>query len=100
MAGQKLCVITSSQDVQVVYKNSVSLTFDDYVRDMMLSFDMTPLSVEKMCQNPSANNALISPNPLNKPLAYLGEDFYRQQLYSGPKLEELQKTSCRTFINR
>lgn len=46
VAGQKLCVITSSQDVHAVYKNSSTLTFDDYIRDMMLSFGMTPLSVD------------------------------------------------------
>lgn len=92
MAGQNLCIITSSQDVQAVYKNSLSLTFDDYIRDMMLSFDMTPLAVDKMWQNPTAKSTLISPNPLNKCLVQLGEDFYRQQLYPGPKLEILQRT--------
>lgn len=92
VAGQRLCIITSSQDVQAVYKNTLSLTFDDYIRDMMLSFEMTPLAVDKMWQTPSAKSALISPNPLNKSLVQLGEDFYKQQLYPGPKLEILQKT--------
>ena len=35
---------------------------------------------------------MISPNPLHKTLAHLGEDFYRQQLYPGKELDILQKT--------
>lgn len=46
--GKKLCIITSSQDVQAAYKNSLSLMFDDYIRDMKLSFEMAPLAVDRM----------------------------------------------------
>ena len=91
VAGQKLCIITSSQDVQAVYKNSLSLTFDDYIRDMMLSFEMTPLAVDKMWQKPTPESTLIGSNSLNKSLVQRGEDFYRQQLHPGPKLEILQR---------
>lgn len=91
VAGRKLCIITSSQDVHSVYKNS-SLTFDDYVRDMMLSFGMTSFSVDKMWQKPNTSKTLISANPFNKPLALLGVEFYKQQLYPGPKLEIFQKS--------
>lgn len=45
-----------------------------------------------MWQTPSTTKALISPNPLNKSLVQLGEEFYRQQLYPGLRLEKLQKT--------
>ena len=58
----------------------------------MLSFDMTPLAVDKMWQKSTPKSTLISPNPLNKSLVQQGEDFYRQQLYPGPKLEILQRT--------
>lgn len=48
---------------------------------MMLLFEMTPLALDKMWHKPSAKTGLISPNPQNKCLVQLGEDFYRKQLY-------------------
>ena len=93
MAGERLYIITSPQDVSAVYKNTVSLTFDDYIRDMMYQFGGSEYAVQKMWQDPSKDGEgtkLLSPNPLHKNLARLGEDFYRQQLHPGTNLEYLQ----------
>lgn len=90
MAGERLYIITSPQDVSAVYKNIVSLTFDDYIRDMMYQFGGSEDAVQKMWQDPSKGTRLLSPNPLHKNLARLGEDFYRQQLHPGTNLENLQ----------
>lgn len=93
MAGERLYIITSPQDVSTVYKNIVSLTFDDYIRDMMYQFGGSDDGVKKMWQDPGKDGqglALLSPNPLHKNLARLGEDFYRQQLHPGTNLEVLQ----------
>ncbi len=90
MAGERLYIITSPQDVSVVYKNIVSLTFDEYIRDMMYQFGGSEYAVQKMWQDPAKSTALLSPNPFHKNLARLGEDFYRQQLHPGTNLEELQ----------
>ena len=93
MAGERLYIITSPQDVSAVYKNVVSLTFDDYIRDMMYQFGGSDDAVHKMWQNPDkegSGTALLSPNPFHKNMARLGEDLYRQQLYPGTHLEDLQ----------
>ncbi|KAL9608971.1 MAG: hypothetical protein Q9167_006222 [Letrouitia subvulpina] len=93
LAGERIYFITSPQDVSTTYKNIVSLTFDDYVRDMMYQFGGSEDGVSKMWQDPSKDGkgtTLLSPNPLHKCLARLGEDFYRQQLHPGKNLDELQ----------
>jgi hypothetical protein len=93
VAGERLYIISSPQDVSAVYKNIVSLTFDDYIRDMMYQFGGSEDAVQKMWQDPSGDGkgtALLSPNPFHKNLARLSEDFYRQQLHPGTNLEDLQ----------
>ena len=91
MAGQKLYVITSSQDAAAVYKNTTSLTFDDYIRDVMVSFGGTPSAVEKMWQVPGRGDTVpFSPNPAHKTLAHLCGDWYRHQLHPGRPLDILQ----------
>lgn len=58
----------------------------------MLSFGMSPSSVDKMWQKPSLTKTLISANPHDKSLVQLGEEFYRQQLYPGERLDTLQES--------
>ena len=75
-----------------MYKNTSSLTFDNYIRETMLGFGGSPYAIEKMWRIPGVNSpASINPNPAHKLLAHLCEDFYRQQLHPGDLLEELQK---------
>lgn len=93
LAGERLYVITSAQDVTTVYKNINSLTFDDYVQDMMYRFGGSKDAIKKMWRDPGTDDiGTANPdlNPFHKNLAKLGEDLYRQQLQPGTNLEELQ----------
>lgn len=94
--GTKIYVMTSSQDVAVVYRNIEQLTFDEYIRGMMLQFGATPAAVDKMWRKPTSSDFLSSndlqPNPLLKPLAHLSDGFNRQQLHPGERLDVLQNT--------
>lgn len=59
----------------------------------MYQFGGSEDAVHKMWQDPGKDGhgrALLSPNPVHKNLARLGEDFYRQQLHPGTNLETLQ----------
>ena len=73
-----------------MYKNIASLTSDEFIRDMMYQFGGSEDGIQKMWQDPSKGIRLLSPNPLHKSLARLGEYFYRQQLHPGINLENLQ----------
>lgn len=85
-------MLSSPQDAAAAYKNTVTLTFDDYIRDTMIAFGGSPAAVAKMWRIPGDNSpAAINTNPMHKTLAHLCEDFYRQQLHPGNNLDVLQK---------
>lgn len=59
----------------------------------MFQFGGSKDGIEKMWTKPHADGSgrvLLNPNPHQKCLAHLGEDFYRQQLYPGKILDDLQ----------
>lgn len=85
--------MTSSKDVSTVFKNTEQLTFDDYIKDLMLQFGTTPEAVDKMWQAPTNNNlnsTNLQPNPRLKSFVHLSDSLYRQQLHPGEKLNTLQ----------
>lgn len=86
-------MITSADDATLILKNIENLSFDEYIRDMMLQFGTSPASVEKMWKRPSADDNLdpnLTPNPSDKPLAHLTETIFRKQLHPGENLQKLQ----------
>ena len=58
----------------------------------MIAFGGSPAAVEKMWKVPGQGSSpvALNPNPTNKVLAHLCEDFYRQQLHPGRNLDVLQ----------
>ncbi|KAL9032977.1 MAG: hypothetical protein Q9180_006194 [Flavoplaca navasiana] len=84
--GQRLYIVTSPQDVSAIYKNTTTLTFDEFVRDMMLSFGASEEGVRKMWKSPRTGGTVGS---LHKVLAHAGEDYYRQQFHPGERLNDL-----------
>ena len=92
VAGTTIYIITSAGDATVVLKNIESLTFDEYVRDMMLRFGTGSAAVEAMWNhNPKTQpqNSKLTPNPLHKCLAHLQESIMKQQLLPGEKFQSL-----------
>ncbi len=62
--------MTSSNTASAVFKDTEHLTFDDYVRNMMLQFGATPEAVAKMWQMPTndrMNTPGLQPNPNRSP---------------------------------
>ncbi|KAL8726423.1 MAG: hypothetical protein Q9181_006052 [Wetmoreana brouardii] len=84
--SQRLYIITSPQDVSAIYKNTTTLTFDEFVRDMMLSFGVSEEGVRRMWESPRTVGNVGS---LHKVLAHAGEDYYRQQFHPGDCLDDL-----------
>ena len=57
----------------------------------MLSFGCSRASIDKLWLIPGHDSAVpLNPNPMQKPLVWLCEGFYRQQLYPGQQLDTLQ----------
>lgn len=84
VAGQTLYVVTSLEYVPAIYRNTSTLTFDDFVRDMMLSVGASEDGVQKMWESPRYDNS--GTQRLHKVLAHAGEDYYRQQFHPGDHL--------------
>ena len=92
VAGETLYVLTSPKDTTEAYKNTTSLSFDGFVRDLMLSCGGSPSGVDKMYQPPAKDgkgHVMIAPNPMHKCLANLTVDFHKQQLLPGDELDKL-----------
>ena len=68
-----------------IYKNTKTLTFDEYVRDVMKSIGISDDGIEKLWKPPTR----IRKDRLHKALAHAGEDYYREQLLPGPQLDIL-----------
>lgn len=79
-------VLTSPQDVTQVYRNTKSLTFYEYVQDVMRSLSVSEGGIEKLWQSSTARNAS---EHAKKCLAEAGEDFYREQFLPGQQLDVL-----------
>ena len=85
--------MTSAEDVNATNNNTTQLTFDPYMKDMMLSFGASPGAVDKMFEVPPKRRpeqSNLEPNPSQKPLAHLAEAMIRTQLHPGKHLDDLQ----------
>jgi cytochrome P450 len=94
VAGTTIYIITSANDAALVLKNVENLTFDEYIRDMMLRFGTSEAAVEAMWRHPSkdeAQNPKLIPNPMHKALSHLQESIMKWQLHPGAKLETLSE---------
>ncbi len=92
LAGEQFCVLTSPEDVTAVFKNDETLTFDGFVRDIMVNFGASSSAIDKMCLLPGKDGlgyVATVPNPFQKCLAHLARDFHRQQLHPGDHQREL-----------
>jgi hypothetical protein len=79
--------------VSAVYRNTTTLLFDKFVRDIMLAIGASEDALRKMWDLPGESENAVgsdtSQSQLHKALAHAGEDFYRQQLQPGDRLDEL-----------
>jgi hypothetical protein len=78
--------VTSPQDVTDIYRNSKTLTFDEYVQDVMRSIGVSADGITKLWSVPADSK---EPDSLHKALAHAGGDFYREQLLPGDHLDVL-----------
>ena len=93
LAGEKLIILISTQDVAAAYKNTVSLSYDIFVKDRFFSFEISSDAVHKMYQKPEeffqsedgneVSTFFQNNNFLQKPLCHFQNDSYKQQFHSG-----------------
>lgn len=87
LGGQKFYILTNPKDVTECYKNLKTLSFDLFVKELMLNCGSSTSCVEKMCQEPPPYQDGTTTSPLNpaaKSIARVGVDFHHIQLHPGP----------------
>ena len=90
VAGSRLCVLTKAKDVTEAYKNTTTLTFDQFVQAMMRTFGSSRYCVEAMYEYiPHVPDKNDFPNPHHKSLGKLARDLHIKQLFPGEHLNDL-----------
>ena len=86
LAGAKVYILTSAQDIASAYKNLTTLSFDDNVQEVMKNFGLSADGSEKMWRRDYNG---IYPNPTKKSFAVLNYELNKTQLHPGSKLDNL-----------
>ena len=86
VAGQRLYIVTSPQDVTDIYKHSKTLTLDECVRDVFQSVSVSEGGIARLWKTTDKDE---DPNHPHKALAHAGEDYYREQLLPDNQLDVL-----------
>ena len=81
--------MTSVHDVPLVYRNTATLSFDEYIRDTVLAIGASKESVNKIFSSPQAIKELHGLDVASdKALIDKAKSLYAQQFLPGPHLTE------------
>ena len=104
IAGQKMVIIRSTQDVAVMWKKTVAFTFDPFVQNVMKAFGLNYKSIEHMFNDDPAHlvpmdikssSLLSAENPTGRCYFHLQKDWLRLQLHPGENLKDIQNKYAR-----
>lgn len=87
--GMKTYVLTKAEDVSEVYRNTVTLSYEEFVQAMMRILGNSESTVQKMF-NPLPKDKNGFPNPRGKPLGILFRDMHVHQVFPGENLTYLE----------
>jgi hypothetical protein len=95
-AKEKIYCITFPEQVSACYKNTKTLSWDEFLNTLMTGFGLTKDALELLWLRPEPGSpAWVDPygiNPLKKDLVHVIEDIYKAQLLPGDKLDRLRET--------
>lgn len=75
-------MLTKPEDVAQAYRITTTLSFDTFVKGLLIESGVSGDCVGKMFQNPDPANQIF-PNPFNKSLARLSREMHIHQLFPG-----------------
>ena len=82
VAGQVFYIITSPEDTNLFYRNTKTLTFDEFIEDSMTDLGVTPDGVRKAFPKESGARSLAS----------WAQELYRIQFLTGERADEFWAT--------
>ncbi|KAE8350519.1 cytochrome P450 [Aspergillus coremiiformis] len=89
IANSVIYVITKPEDVAEAYRNTATLSFNEFVQAMMRACGNSEFCVQAM-YTPLPKDKDGFPNPHGKPLATLARHMHMNQLYPGDHLDFLE----------
>ena len=78
----------SPKDMSTVYKNTTTMTFDGFIRDLYTTFGMSKEGVRNMWQSDHFKPQDDMGPPRGQQI-HLGQGVHRQQLHPGDRLEDI-----------
>ncbi|KAJ8124791.1 hypothetical protein O1611_g8848 [Lasiodiplodia mahajangana] len=96
IAGSTTYVITRPQDVTEAYKNNSTLSWTEFLLEMMRTLGNSEPCVEAVA-NSLPRDKPGFPNPHGKPLVTLARDMHIHQLHPGDQLDDLEKRFLHWF---
>lgn len=97
IAGERVYVVFSPEDVSAVYRNNTTLEFDTHVQDLFKSFDGSSAGLTKLRtpyhSEETESKSVVEPDALPSPQNSVGlyiRHSYKQQLQPGDKLDVLE----------
>ncbi|KAL8728925.1 MAG: hypothetical protein Q9181_005173 [Wetmoreana brouardii] len=89
IAGTELYIITSSQDMSLVYRNTTTLSFDEFIQDLHVAFEMS-----------ASGRRIMWDQSKGKCLLHVGTDLHRAQLHPGEHLDDLTQALLKQIEQR
>ena len=74
--------------MSTVYKNTTSMTFDGFIRDLYTTFGMSKEGIKKMWES-DHSKPQDNEDPPKEHQSHLGQGVHRQQLHPGDQLEDI-----------
>ncbi|KAL8693351.1 MAG: hypothetical protein Q9224_003769 [Gallowayella concinna] len=97
--GEKMYIVTASDDVARALKNTHALVFHDYLIQLLINFGVGKKTRRLLWYEAKPDDPLYLPDdlvtPRQKSVSYLTEEVYRQQLLPGEKMDSM----CKVFMD-
>ncbi|KAF7944355.1 hypothetical protein EAE96_010753 [Botrytis aclada] len=89
VAGETLCVITGANDIQELYRNSSTITWDNLVKDMYAFVGLSPKSISQVWGETHEQLAIPDSKAPTRSAHEMASEYHRQQLLTVANAEKL-----------
>ncbi|KAF7926274.1 uncharacterized protein EAE98_006569 [Botrytis deweyae] len=86
LAGETLCVITGVSDIQELYRNSSTITWDNLIKDMYSFVGLSPRSISQVW---GETHEQLTPKNHTRSAHEMTSEYHRQQLLTAVNSENL-----------
>ncbi|KAK8066627.1 cytochrome p450 [Apiospora hydei] len=97
--GSTFCVITEPSHTTEVYKNTQSLSFEEFIVGLMKYLGLSRHTINAVFHTPLPADKAGFANPKGQPLGHFVRDMHHHQLFPGQNLDLLEEVMVNWFDN-